>query len=84
MKNKNTFKVPRWLKIQEQVDMLLWELKMMADEEAKRSGIDIMIDKATGHDKEQRKLFMKKLHRVTRLQNEYYQLTEIKKPEVKK
>lgn len=46
-------KIPRWLEIQIEVDYRYFLLHQMLSEAQKRSGIDIMIDQATGFEESQ-------------------------------
>ncbi len=67
-------KVPRWLKIQERVDYLMWELGEMMKEADKLSPIEVMIDKSTGFDKKRLAIFKRKAKEVKKLKDEYYKL----------
>jgi len=69
-------KIPRWLKIQERVDYLLWELGQMFKTEEKLSGIERMIDKATGFDKQKMKIADKKIKECRKLVKEYNKITK--------
>ena len=67
-------KIPRWLKIQERVDFLLWELSQMLQVEQRLSSIEKMIDKATGFEKEKIKVATRKIREVKKLIKEYKDL----------
>jgi hypothetical protein len=44
-------RVPRWLILQQEIDMRLFLLERITDEDKRRSGIARLIDEATGYDK---------------------------------
>lgn len=59
--------VPRWLKLQEQIDYALFELTQIKNTLEKRTGLDILIDQTTGHEKaleKRAKLLMRKIDRL--------------------
>ena len=64
-----TEQIPRWLEIQMEVDYRYFLLHQMLDDAKKRSGMDIMIDQATGFEKNQ-------LEEATKLHTEIRQLIE--------
>jgi hypothetical protein len=68
--------VPRWLKIQEKVDFLLWELGCMLKTDQRLSAIERMIDESTGYDKEKMKIATRKMKQVKKLIKEYNEITK--------
>ena len=67
-------KIPKWLKLQGEIDYLLFCLGQMYKEERSLSNFERMIDKATGLEKQKMKE-AKKIHgRIVKLKKEYYSL----------
>ena len=67
-------KIPRWLKIKERVDFLLWELNCMLRTEQRLSVIERTIDNATGFDKKKMKTIARKIKEIKKLIKEYNNL----------
>ena len=68
--------IPRWLKIQEQVDYYTWELSQMLEADKRLSGIEKMIDEATGFDKKKMAQAKKIINKINKLKKEYKEITE--------
>lgn len=68
--------IPRWLKIQERVDYLLWELGCMLKTEQRLSAIERMIDESTGFDKKKIAMATRKMREVKKLIKEYNEITK--------
>jgi hypothetical protein len=67
-------KIPRWLKIQEQVDYYTWELSQMLEAEKRLNGIERMIDEATGFDKKKMAQAKKIMTKINKLKEEYKEI----------
>ena len=67
-------KIPRWLKLREQIDYYLFELGQLY-EGLPQSELEKMIDEATGNDKIQLERANKLMKKITRLKKEYEELT---------
>lgn len=63
-------RVPKWLKLAEQIDYNLWLLSELK-KSLPRNSIDEMIDRATGIDKENRKMAESIMKKLTKLKREY-------------
>lgn len=66
-------KVPKWLKLQEQIDYNLFLLGRIEQKLKNRSGITIMIDQATGYEKEMQAEAMKIMKKLKKLKKQYDQ-----------
>lgn len=69
-------KIPRWLKIQEQVDYYTWELSQMLEEDKRLNGIERMIDEATGFDKKKMAKAKRIMTKIKKLKKEYNEITK--------
>jgi succinylglutamate desuccinylase len=72
---------PRWLEIQAEVDYLYFSLRQMQKAHLNRSGIELMIDKATSYEANQVKEAKKIMKRIKKLIAEYERVTQPSKPE---
>jgi hypothetical protein len=69
-------KIPRWLKIQEQVDYYTWELSQMLERDKRLNGIERMIDESTGFDKKKMAQANSIIAKIKKLKKEYKEITE--------
>ena len=64
-------KIPKWLKLQEQIDLRYFLLNKMLQESKSRIPIEVMIDQATGMDKKKLKEAEKLMKEIDKLKAEY-------------
>lgn len=67
-------KIPKWLKIQEEIDYWHFILNRMLIYEEKLPMLTKMIHKATGYDKEKLKYAKEIIIRIEKLKEKYYKL----------
>lgn len=65
-------KVPRWLKLQEQIDYYSFVLKSMLENEKKRSPIEKIIDLSTGFQEKKIEEAKKIIKKIEKLKKEFY------------
>ena len=66
--------IPRWLILQQQIDYYIWQLGEILKSEKNLSGIEKMIDEATGFDKKKMKEISKIINRIKKLMKEFKEL----------
>jgi len=70
--------IPRWLKIQEQVDYYIWQLGQLLETDKNLSSIERMIDESTGYDKKKIAIAKRMMNKVKKLIKEYKEITNEK------
>ena len=75
--------IPKWLELQAEIDYFYYVLGQIMEKHSKRipkSGLDLMIDQATGYDKKRLTDFEKEIKpvckKINRLKKKFYKLTE--------
>ncbi len=69
-------KVPKWLKLQGEIDFRIYLLGQMLKRERNLAGLEKMIDKATGFDKQKRKEATRLMSEINKLKTEFEELEE--------
>lgn len=64
-------KIPRWLKLREQIDYYYFVLSTLINDNKNLTGIELMIDNATGYSAIKTKQIKKIVGKIKKLREEY-------------